>query len=311
MFSKSKPSMIHFLYNYFLTPKASIKISKISLWLRWQLYKFLKVYLVKYYKNISLNKLGVNIHSNIIVSLTSFPARIDVVCLAIRSVLNQTEKPQKIVLWLGEEQFPLGEQGLPSSILELKPLGLEIEFCEDIKAHKKYFFAFQQYPNNLIVTIDDDIIYPINMLETLLVTHKKHPEAVVANRVRHMNIENSLIKPYRDWKINDVGANMPSLRTFSTGAGGVLYQPHFFQKSFYDIEGIKKTNCRNDDIWLKAGQLKNNIPVVFTNTYFKQFIEIPDSQAESLFSTNVFGADNDRQIREIFEYFGINVLPSE
>jgi hypothetical protein len=303
--------MIHFLYNYFLTPIPSIKRSKINLWLRWQLYKFLKVYLVKYYKNISLNKLGVNIHSNIIVSLTSFPARIDVLHLALRSVFNQTEKPQKIVLWLGVEQFPQGEHELPNSILELKPLGLEIKFCEDIKAHKKYFFAFQQYPNNMIVTIDDDIIYPVNMLETLLATHYKYPEAVVANRVRHMKIENNEIKPYRDWKINGVDANIPSILTFSTGAGGVLYQPHFFRKSFFDIDGIKKTNCRNDDIWLKAGQIENHIPTVFTHSYFKQFIEIPDSQMESLFSTNVFGADNDRQIREIFEYFGINVLPSE
>ncbi len=297
--------MIHFLYDYFLTPKSSKKKNRTNLWIRWQLYKYLKIYLVKYYKNISVDGLGVNVKSNLIVSLTTFPPRIDVVYLSIRSILNQTSRPQKVVLWLANDQFPLGEEGLPQTLLELKPLGLEIEFCEDIKAHKKYFFSFQKYPNNPIVTIDDDILYPQNLLEILLETHKKQPNSVVANRVRFMEIENNEFKPYREWKINQLKNNQPSKRIFSTGAGGVLYQPHFFQESFFDIEGIKKTKCHNDDIWLKAGQIANNVPVIFTNYYFKQFIEIPDSQSESLFSTNVFGADNDRQIKEIFEYFGI------
>ncbi|WP_250434167.1 hypothetical protein [Hanstruepera flava] len=298
--------MIHIIYSYFLKSNPLKKRYKITLWLHWQIYKFLKVSLVKYYKNLSLNNLGVDSNSNVIVSLTSFPARIEVVYLSVRSILNQTQKPKKVLLWLGEEQFPLGEESLPNSLLELKPLGLEIKFCKDIKAHKKYFFAFQKYPQNLIVTVDDDVIYSRDLLKILEETHIKHPDCVVANRVRLMEMDASGFKPYRGWKINDVGDNNPSKRLFSTGVGGVLYQPKFFSKSFYDLEGIKKTKCMNDDIWLKAGQIINEVPVVYTNFYFKNFIEIPDSQAESLFSTNVFANENDRQISEIFNYFGVN-----
>lgn len=296
--------MIHFLYNYFLTRKRGKKKSKLYRWLHWQLYKYLKVSLIRYYENLSTDSMGIDTNSNVIVSLTSFPARIDVIYLSIRSILYQTKRPKKIVLWLGKEQFPDGEVGLSTQLLELKLFGLEIEFCEDIKAHKKYFFAFQKYPENLIVTVDDDVIYPKDLLNTLLETHQKHPECVVANRVRYMEKDNGDFKPYREWKINRLSNDTPSKRIFSTGVGGVLYRPDFFLKSFFDIEGIRKTDCRNDDIWLKAGQIANNIPVVFTNHYFKQFIEIPESQEESLFSTNVFEADNDRQIKEIFEYFG-------
>ncbi|MBU2929552.1 hypothetical protein [Winogradskyella psychrotolerans] len=297
--------MLHSLYNYFLTHKKNRQRNSLHKWLHWQLYKFLKSQLVEHYKNLATSNLRVDASSNIVVSLTSFPARIDVVHLAIRSVLNQTKKPKQVVLWLANEQFPLGEQGLPNKLLELKPLGLKIDFCEDIKAHKKYFFSFQEYSENLIVTVDDDIIYPRNFLEVLLDTHQKYPNCVVANRVRYMEVGADGFKPYREWKINKVDGDNPSKRIFSTGAGGVLYQPRFFQNSFYDIEGIKKTNCRNDDIWLKSGQLANNVSVAFTNFYVRQFIEIPDSQKESLFSSNVFEADNDRQMDEIFKYFGI------
>ena len=297
--------MIHFLYNKFLTRKHVKKEHQLVKWLYWQLFKFLKVSLVKHYKNISVDSLGINEKSNLIVSLTSFPARIDVVYLAIRSMLNQTERPQKIVLWLGKEQFPKGEASLPNSLLSLKSLGLEIEFCKDIKAHKKYYFAFQKYPDNLIVTVDDDVIYPRNLLKILLETHRVYPNSVLANRVRSMEIKDNTFIPYREWEINRVGNNVPSKKIFSTGVGGVLYQPHFFKSSFYDLEGIEKTNCVGDDIWLKAGQISNNIPVAFTNFYFRQFIEIPESQKENLYSRHVFESDNDRQIKDVFKYFGI------
>ncbi|MBA6152690.1 hypothetical protein [Gelidibacter maritimus] len=297
--------MIHFLYNFTLTRKPSKKDNKLIEWLHWQLYKYLKVGLIKYYKNVSPNSLGIDAGSSFIVSLTSFPARIDLVCLSIRSILNQTLRPQKIILWLGNAQFPLGEESLPSSLLELKPLGLEIEFCEDIGAHTKYYYAFQKYPDNLIITVDDDIIYPIDLLAKLYEAHKKFPNCVVANRVRYMEMKGNQFKHYRAWKINEVGRGNPSKRIFATGVGGVLYHPRFFKQSFFDLEGIKKTNCLGDDIWLKAGQIDNHIAVVFTSFYFQPFLEIPDSQKEKLSSKNVFNNDNNRQVKEVFEYFGI------
>lgn len=279
--------------------------------MRWQLHKYLKVNLVKYYKNLSNDYLGTNNNSNIIVSLTTFPARIDYVYIAIRSILNQTVKPKEIVLWLGKAYFPDGEVTLPNSLLKLKPLGLKIEFCEDINAHTKYYYAFKKYSDNLVVTVDDDIIYPQNLLEVLLETHQKHPNCVVANRVRNIEMENGNYKPYGKWAINKLKSHNPSKKLLATGVGGVLYQPNLFKKSIFDIEGMKKTNCIADDIWLKAAQMVSNLPVVSTNYYSKAFIEIPNSQAQSLFRTNVFENDNDRQIIEIFKYFGISIKSFE
>src|SRR5690606_29967954 len=147
------------------------KGNRVARWWHWQLYKYLKNNLIKYYKKIPKATLGMDEQSSVIVSLTSFPARINLVHIAIKSLLNQSKRPKKIVLWLGDEFFPHGEKTLPKSLLELKQFGLEIEFCRDLGAHTKYFYAFQKYPNNLIVTVDDDIIYPRNLLKVLLNTH--------------------------------------------------------------------------------------------------------------------------------------------
>ena len=45
-----------------------------------------------------------------IVSLTSFPARINTAHLAINTLLQQTFKPDRIILWLASEQFAKKEK---------------------------------------------------------------------------------------------------------------------------------------------------------------------------------------------------------
>lgn len=74
--------MIQFIYDYFLTRKSLIKNKRLNNWLDWQLYKYLKLNLVTHYKNISKDSLGIDENSNVIVSLTSFPGRLEVVYLA-------------------------------------------------------------------------------------------------------------------------------------------------------------------------------------------------------------------------------------
>lgn len=297
--------MIHYLYNFYLTQKNVNDKSRLFQGIYWSNYRFLKKALYKYHKKLSLKLLYVNDDSEIIVSLTSYPARINLVHLSIKSILNQTYKPKKVVLWLSVEQFPHQEKGLPKSLLELKHYGLEIEFCDNLKPHTKYFYAFKKYPKDLIVTTDDDIFYPKDVLEKLFVLSQKNPNCIIANRVREISFEENKLKPYRDWKINQVFNSEPSKKMLPTGVGGVLYKPSYFSENLFDIESIKNICLNADDIWLRANSLKNNISVVFTNYYFYPFIEIQDSQKTNLHADNVFMQDNDKQIKEVFEFLGI------
>ena len=122
--------------------------------------------------------------NNIIISLTSYPARINTVHTVINSLLNQNMKPYKIILWLAKPQFPNENKDLSQNLLNLIEKGLTIEYYErDIKSYKKLIPTLKKYPNNIIVTADDDIIYDKDWLEKLYKTYLKYPKDIIAHRI--------------------------------------------------------------------------------------------------------------------------------
>ena len=66
-------------------------------------------------RNIVLKESGITSTKRtpkIIASLTTFPERINTVEKTIKTILNQTLKPDEVVLWLAESQFPKLEEEL-------------------------------------------------------------------------------------------------------------------------------------------------------------------------------------------------------
>ena len=133
----------------------------------------------------------------IIVSLTSFPAAIPYAVQAIRSVLSGTMLPDKIVLYLDTQKFPDGK--LPAGLEALKaesPL-LDVRFDPaEIRSYKKLLPALRDFPEDVIVTIDDDICYRPDMLYRLVRLHKRLPDAIIAHRVRRIKPD----MPYSEWR---------------------------------------------------------------------------------------------------------------
>ena len=130
-----------------------------------------------------------NGNRQLIVSLTSFPERMVDIDYCIFSILNQSLKPNKIVLWLAEEQFPRKERDIPESVLRLKEFGLTIKWCNDIKSFKKLIPSLKEYPNDYIVTADDDLYYPKDWLENIWKQHLKYPDAIIASIARKMSVD--------------------------------------------------------------------------------------------------------------------------
>jgi hypothetical protein len=81
----------------------------------------------------------------------------------IETLLNQSHKADKVILWLAEEEFPNKEKGLPRELIQLIKSGLTISWCRDIKSYKKLIPALEKYPKSIIVTADDDLYYQKNM----------------------------------------------------------------------------------------------------------------------------------------------------
>ena len=97
----------------------------------------------------------------LIVTLTSFPQRMYDIHFTLYSLLNQSLKPDAVLLWLSEEEFPNREKDVPNAVLKLQENGLTIKWVkENLRSYKKLIPALKEYKNDILVTADDDIYYP-------------------------------------------------------------------------------------------------------------------------------------------------------
>lgn len=301
---------------YFLLPNFSF-LGKAGKGINYIMAKCLKLffdfYMPKYLKNSAANS-GMGITTNnseeqYIVSLTSFPARINDIWICIETILRQSYKPNMIILWLAEEQFP--EKKLPENLLKLQERGLIIKYCDDLKSHKKYYYTLKEYPNANIITLDDDSYYPENVLENLIKLHKESGNSICANRAHKIAYTiNGEIKPYRKWFHNYKRLLNPSHILVPTGVGGVLYPANSLDPRILNKEIFKNICFQADDLWLKAHAYMNDSMVITSKKFNKDLIAVSKTQNEKLLSNNSFGGGNDEQLKNILDYYTIKIKES-
>lgn len=268
-----------------------------------------KVILPVYYK-IKTPQYGLNVSNKrdkkVILSLTSYPNRFGGLDLCIKSLLNQSFKPDKLILYLDDT---VQDKEITDNILQLKKYGLEIcKRPENIKPHKKYYYALKEHPEDIIITVDDDMIYNRNLIKILINSYNKYPKAVSAIRVHKiLTDESGRLKPYNDWKNEYDKIDTPSMQLLATGVGGVLYPPHCMNEEVFNLNNIKKLCLEADDIWLKYMQVLNNTPVVFAKSRFIRPTEIDNSQEFALNKTNVLENQNDKFIKQMSEKYHIEL----
>lgn len=241
----------------------------------------------------------------LIVSLTTFPGRINCVHKAIETLLNQTMKPDQVILWLAREQFPRGKRDLPKSLLRLRRRGLSIQWCDDLKSHKKYYEVMKRYPEDLIITVDDDLYYDSTLIENLYRAHIQHPDCVCAVRCHLLRFDstgNPL--PYKRWKREQSEyVNVPLMGLVSTSGAGTLYPPHCMSDHLFDRQIICSACLNADDLWLKTMQiLQGTKTVQIAPNRPLRYVE--GSQQDALWHANVDGSGNDVQLAELQKLYG-------
>ena len=153
-------------------------------------------------ENVFEKKKKHSLNKELIVSLTSYSKRFKTLPLVLDSLQKQTISPDKIELWIEENDKSL----LPDKLYKFK--NVDIRFCENgLSSYKKIIPSLKENDNRFIVTFDDDIIYPNNSLEALIVKSKKFPNYVIANRIHEIKLKNSLPDEYNKWCKNFTGDN--------------------------------------------------------------------------------------------------------
>ena len=278
--------------------------SKIDLWLIGQIEAYYNICVKNIYIKENLQATGVTNpkrKQKIIISLTSYPKRINDLWITVETLLRQTMKPDEIVLWLAEDQFE-GEIVLPSRLLAQKKRGLTIRWCDNLMSHKKYFYTMQEYPEDLIILVDDDSFYPYDLVELLYKTYKENPNDIVCMTpaIIYPTLESmpdGWSRPKADERI------LHSWRAQPFSGQGTLFPPGVMPKETFNKEIVMKICPYADDIWLKFMSLIPDIRVTCVYKCRSFPISIYGTAENSLWHINGAEKKNDEQWKAVLNEY--------
>lgn len=254
--------------------------------------------------------------SDIIVSMTSYGHRLSDSCpYALYSMFTQTLKPNRICLFL---DYSWSDDTLPPLIKRLQQSGLEVYYGEDLRSYKKLIPALQRFPNNRIITVDDDFYYNKNLCQWLVeeyeraVTQGEH--AVVGSWASVETVINGEFAPYNDWR-DGYGTHRDEHWSLKAG-NGTLYPPHVFDDEICRSEMFQKLAPTADDLWFWAMERRQNIPIrqIPTGRYglhrsVNRLLQYDyEHQTDALTYFNNVQDNNEQQFRALIERYNIKPL---
>lgn len=193
---------------------------------------------IKVWLYLTFNKsprISEKIADNVIVSLTSYNRRVyKSVPFTVFSILTQSIRPEKVVLWLDEKTW--NNENIPFALRRMIRWSniFEIRYCEDIKSYTKLIPSLKTYPDKAIITIDDDIYYSKQMVKQLYIKYISAPRFIYSLRTATYKIE-----------IDDVTYSP----TILLGYSGVLYPPNSLSNLVFDRNIYMRLCLHLDDLW--------------------------------------------------------------
>lgn len=239
----------------------------------------------------------------VIVSLTSYPKRIGTIHKVLDSIISQTVLPDKIVLYLSSSEFE--DFGKLPNFGKYEKYGFEIRWHEEnLKSHKKWFYAFQEYRNDIVITIDDDILYPNIALETLLKYHAQFPKCVIARRAAIITRrQDGTIARYVDWCSATYGfVGIPRMDIAATTGGMTLFLPGLFNSEIFNVNVFMEKCPYADDLWIKIMEVYSEIPTVLAEKQWEDSV-LKEYQKDCLFENYNKDGGNDKQLKELLKEY--------
>lgn len=226
----------------------------------------------------------------------------------IETILNQSVQPDKIILYLADEQFP--GRKLPQTLIDLaKNDKFEVRWCtHDIKSFKKLIPALIEFPDDIIVTFDDDILYPPNIIERLMAKHRKYPHAICGCRIRLITAKKDDVGRYKTWKRYKrlrllLLGDKPRFRNLATTGGGTLFPPYSLHPEVFRDDVFMDLCPTTDDLWFCAMAILNGTKTVPAGRSLKITL-VEEAQTEALANDNMRGKRlNDKNMKKILDAY--------
>jgi len=197
---------------------------------------------------------------NVYISMTTIPSRIPKLNITLDSLLSQNFKPKKIIINIPKisriTQLPYD---IPQFIKNNPNILINI-VEEDMGPILKLLPSLNIVgPNDLIITVDDDIIYPNNLVEILVKYYHLYSSIICLSGI-HIKLMDNDIKLHRDHR------NMANVK-ISEAFAGVIYARSYFKDDFIDyVKGlISNIKCLKSDDLIISNYLYNINKIVINN----------------------------------------------
>lgn len=240
----------------------------------------------------------------VIVSLTSYPQRIHTVYRVLDTLIRQTVLPDKMILYLSASEFK--DFGKLPDWEKYEKYGFEVHWHEEnLRSHKKWFYAFQEYKGDIVITVDDDVLYKEDMIENLLRYHTRFPNCVITRNAHLITCkEDGTIAPYENW--SDICAEYvgsPRMALEAIGNGGILYPTYLFDNAeIFKKEFFMEKCAYADDLWLKIMEAYQGVATVLSEGHWNDPI-LQEQQKNSLYQDHNKNGGNDRQLEELLKAY--------
>ncbi len=251
----------------------------------------------------------------VVVSLTSFPVRIGRIWIVIESILRQTVRPNRIILWLSREQFPNEEKDLPQNLLDQHCRGLDIRFVDgDIRSYKKFYYLIKEFQDILALTIDDDLLFPSYYLNNIYECYLRHPGKVIASFGFRYVWDDSF--GYIKYIPQQIQPDESGHNLFLGTGGGTLFNTSWL-KNIDELDVILDLCPTADDIYFNSLIKRNGLAITFYKN--APLLSITSENSSKLVDYNGDITDpdsvNGMQLKNIVNYcidkFGCNPFKNE
>lgn len=205
----------------------------------------------------------------IIVSLTVIGTRVDHLHLTLDSLLRQDMHDFELRIHASRTPYLLdpGIARIPEACLALMRGDPRVrwDLVENIGPYRKLLplLADEAERGSLLVTADDDTLYPRNWLSSLVREYHAR-RCIIAFRGHDMAHTDTGFVRYRRWMEGSIGRN-PSVFSLPTGKDGVLYHPSFFHPNVLDVHRACRLAATADDLWFKWHTAVRDVPVYVIN----------------------------------------------
>ena len=242
----------------------------------------------------------------VIVSLTSYGRRVNkTLPYALISLLKQSFLPDRIIVWLDNDNW--SDDLLSSKLKFLQSRGVEFRYCENIYSYKKLVPSLMEFPEAIIITVDDDIFFRSNLLADLYNSYLKDTKSI-HTALAHVPLRDAsgVLLSYNSWPKNIKKTVAGGI--FPTGGGGCLYPPRSLYKDVVKKELFLQLCPKADDVWfwVMAKLQSTKHIVVETKDYYMLdlFYELTQ-KGTALRHYNVYENGNDVQIKQVLNYYGL------